>query len=160
MPFKIKLKIGFCSNQDSRSSGLNRYTLFQHTDTLLSSSHLNEYFVSASICWCRKSVSRANPGTEVWALQHLFHGNEAKGTPWFNDLIGLWVSFSLPPPFPFSHHLAFLFFNSVSHTPTHSASPWQSFQGCSSRLERAVPLTKGDAAIPPVPIYLPLQHFT
>lgn len=27
MPFKIKLKIGFRSNQDSKSSGLNRYTL-------------------------------------------------------------------------------------------------------------------------------------
>lgn len=27
VPFKIKLNVGFCSNQDSRSSGLNRYTL-------------------------------------------------------------------------------------------------------------------------------------
>lgn len=32
--FKIKLEIGFCSNEDSRSSGLNRYTCLEHTDTL------------------------------------------------------------------------------------------------------------------------------
>lgn len=115
---------------------------------LLKHGFFSEYFVisassvSTVICFmCKPWHPGESPATSIsFTPRH-----EAKDTPRFNDSIRLSVSFSSSPPFPFSHHLAFLFFYFCfpqSQALCFSlAKPSELF--LSSTPARAAPLLKG-----------------
>lgn len=106
VPLKIKLNVGFCSNQDSRSSGLSRYTFiacryspqpFSNTDSSQwTLCHQCFHLPGFKICFtCKPWHQGVSPATPPSFPPRL----EVKDSSRFKDL----VSFSFPPYFPFGN---------------------------------------------------------